>query len=203
VDLELPPLTSAASALVASTFPVFEDRTFQPVTPYTSVAELEWGYVSNDQQQDGLGIKYETRLHSGSDIFCKIFAMGGREKLEEVVNGQLEDEAKRLCPESHPLERLEYILRLIENNDLPNYTYLSTQTDEVVQAVNYCKSLSQSLQLKCSPCHRQLAHISRLRRIRYPGPKSSAHAAPVGSTTHPPASNPPHTSLPLAQSLHP
>lgn len=142
VDLELPPLTSAASSLVASTYSVFEDLSFQPLTPYTSFAELEWGYVSDEQKQDCLGTDYESRLHSGLDLVGKIFAMGGREKLEEVVNGQLEDEAKQLCPKNHPLERLEYILRLIENNDLPNYTNLSHHTDEVVQAVNYCECLS-------------------------------------------------------------
>lgn len=133
-DLDLPSPTTLA--LVEPPYSGIDDILFQPVLPYALSPEGEWDYVIDDQQDD-----YATRLHGGLDLVGKIFAMGGRDKLEEVVNGQLEDEAKQLCPKSHPLERLEYILRLIENSDLPSYSYLSHQADDVVQAVSYCKLL--------------------------------------------------------------
>jgi len=141
LDLDLLPLTSAA---------VLEGLPFQAITPYVWSSEGDLSYVFDDQQEDELGGDYASRLRSGLDLVGKMFAMGGREKLEEIVNGRLENEAKKLCPKSHPLQRLEHILRLIENNDLPNYTNLSHQTDEVVQAVSYCRLLARNLQERCS-----------------------------------------------------
>jgi hypothetical protein len=70
----------------------------------------------------------------------RIFAFGGREKIEEVLEKGLSEQATQMVgPRRNPLKRLERVLRLMQTNDLPNYSYLSNETSDIVQAVNYCK----------------------------------------------------------------
>ncbi|KAH3990112.1 hypothetical protein HBH52_001700 [Parastagonospora nodorum] len=75
---------------------------------------------------------------SSRGILDTIFAIGGRSQLERIVqNGLHEKAAYMMSAESQPLKRLERILRIMESFDIPDYKYLVSDTNVVVQAVNY------------------------------------------------------------------
>ncbi|KAH5062275.1 hypothetical protein HBH96_068650 [Parastagonospora nodorum] len=72
---------------------------------------------------------------SSRGILDTIFAIGGRSQLERIVqNGLHEEAAYMMSAESQPLKR---ILRIMESFDIPDYKYLVSDTNVVVQAVNY------------------------------------------------------------------
>jgi hypothetical protein len=80
------------------------------------------------------------RTTQGVEILQRIFAIGGRSKLEEVVATRNHEKAATMVKTSQqPLKILESVLALIHTEQLPNYSLLSDETSEVVQAVNYCK----------------------------------------------------------------
>ncbi|KAH3920020.1 hypothetical protein HBH56_021740 [Parastagonospora nodorum] len=75
---------------------------------------------------------------SSRGILDTIFAIGGRSQLERIVqNGLHEKAAYMMSAKSQPLKRLERILRIMESFDIPDYKYLVSDTNVVVQAVNY------------------------------------------------------------------
>ncbi|KAF2822970.1 hypothetical protein CC86DRAFT_356812 [Ophiobolus disseminans] len=80
----------------------------------------------------------------------QIFASGGRERIEEVLEkGLVEQAVQMMGPKKNPLKRLERILRLMQINDLPNYSYLTNETNEIVQAVNYYNVRIQPAAIVC------------------------------------------------------
>ncbi|KAH8719501.1 fungal-specific transcription factor domain-containing protein [Phaeosphaeriaceae sp. PMI808] len=74
----------------------------------------------------------------GIEIANRVFLNGSRRKIEEVISKGLYDEASRMLNiKGNPIKGLERILRIMQMNDVPNYSYLSNETNEVVQAVQY------------------------------------------------------------------
>ncbi|RYF31730.1 MAG: hypothetical protein EOO38_31445, partial [Cytophagaceae bacterium] len=68
----------------------------------------------------------------------KIFNIGSKDKIYDVVvRKDHRTAADMLRSERQPLKRLERLLRIMQYHELPNYDYLSNETNEVVQAVQY------------------------------------------------------------------
>ena len=82
----------------------------------------------------------------GSSAAARIMQIGSQRKLREVVKrGQYWEAAMLVQSERQPLEKLQRLLWIMEWNQLPSYEHLSSETCEVVQAVNYCKRVRHSI----------------------------------------------------------
>jgi hypothetical protein len=130
--VKLPPSDVAARSLPKQQF----------FAPWTSTVEEKWGCLAENHEEN------VSREHAFMDASSRgtldtIFAIGGRSQLERIVqNGLHEEAAHMMSAESQPLERLERILRIMESFDIPDYKYLVSDTNVVVQAVNYCTSFT-------------------------------------------------------------
>ena len=81
------------------------------------------------------------RTTHGVKIMEGVFAIGGKSKLEEVVATKDHAKASAMIKSSQePLKALASIVALLHTEQVPNYTLLSEETSEVVQAVSYCES---------------------------------------------------------------
>lgn len=106
-----------------------------------------WSHASNtlsdylDDDYDGEhSLHYAELIQVGTKEVSKIFALGGRAKMEEVVARNDHEEAAKLFPDvTFPLARCTRLLHLMRDQEVPCYEYLTHETNEVVQAVNYCK----------------------------------------------------------------
>lgn len=78
---------------------------------------------------------------AGVEVGQTILRMGSQKNIKAVVErGQAWEAAMLLQSDKDPLEKLRRLLWVMETNQLPSYEYLSNETSEVVQAVNYCTS---------------------------------------------------------------
>ncbi|EAT89941.2 hypothetical protein SNOG_03210 [Parastagonospora nodorum SN15] len=106
--------------------------------PWISTVEEKWGYLA-EIHEEKVSSEYAFMDASSRGILDTIFAIGGRSQLERIVqNGLHEKAAYMMSAKSQPLKRLERILRIMESFDIPDYKYLVSDTNVVVQAVNYC-----------------------------------------------------------------
>jgi hypothetical protein len=134
--LEQPPTITTLATFQDTLLDAYGCQDFVSAVP---PLEGEWSYIPDHRQLESRE-DYLQRMNGGLEVVGRIFESGGRAKLEEVVNGALHEEAAYMTGnKNYSLERLEFILRLLENNDLPSYNYLCDETSEVVQAVNYCE----------------------------------------------------------------
>jgi len=130
-----PPSKSPPSDVVAKSLP--KQQFF---APWKSTVEEKWGYLAETHEEK---VSREDAFMDASSrgIIDTIFAIGGRSQLERIVrNGLREEAAHMMSAEPQPLKRLERILRIMESFDIPDYNYLLTDANVVVQAVNYCRS---------------------------------------------------------------
>jgi hypothetical protein len=81
-----------------------------------------------------------------AEELVRIFDQGGRARIEEIVSNQEGEEAARLVEsvmgakkKKDPLKALEILLQIIRLTDVPAFEMLSSESTEVVQAVNYCE----------------------------------------------------------------
>lgn len=134
-EVQDPPAELPTSDVVAKSLP--KQRFF---APWKSTVEENWGYLAETHEEKG---SRENAFMDASSrgIIDTIFAIGGRSQLERIVqNGLHEEAAHMMSSELQPLKRLERILRIMESFDIPDYKYLISDTNVVVQAVNYCRS---------------------------------------------------------------
>lgn len=97
-----------------------------------------WHYLGEDCDETIIA-EFALQFVSGSDRLDRLFADGTRSVIEEVVAQKDHKRATELLrTKRKPLKRLEYILKIIQQYDVPNYPHLD-ETHEVVQAVNYCE----------------------------------------------------------------
>ncbi|KAI4659232.1 uncharacterized protein J4E78_005658 [Alternaria triticimaculans] len=69
---------------------------------------------------------------------ARVFEIGGRAKIEEIVEKGLHEEAESLLRSGRdPLQRLKRLLAFLSMQDVPLYDDLMDETSEVVQAVQY------------------------------------------------------------------
>ncbi|KAH7409786.1 fungal-specific transcription factor domain-containing protein [Phaeosphaeria sp. MPI-PUGE-AT-0046c] len=118
--------------------PFFDKIQSQSIfNPFQSPKEEEWGYLSEDYYEK---VEREAAYRDASEqaILDEIFGLGGRDKVQYIVRNGLEDEAKAMLKsEPYPLKRLQRLLHVMRSQDVPNYSYLSDETNDIVQAVNY------------------------------------------------------------------
>ena len=73
---------------------------------------------------------------------ARIFQIWGRARIEAVVEkGSYGEAAEILRSNRDPLRRLKRLLWVLQLQDVPTYDFLESDTSEVVQAVQYCKSI--------------------------------------------------------------
>ncbi|UPX10496.1 uncharacterized protein EKO05_0001154 [Ascochyta rabiei] len=97
-----------------------------------------WWYSLSAKEQAEHIVLNATKHASSSSVAARIMQIGGKRSLKAVVErGQYWEAALLLQSERQPLEKLRRLLRVMEVQDLPSYEYLSNETCEVVQAVNY------------------------------------------------------------------
>lgn len=68
----------------------------------------------------------------------RMFRAGGRARIEEIVAKGLDDEATKLLrTQRQPVKILKHLLNFMRSENLPYYDFLSDETSQVVQAVQY------------------------------------------------------------------
>lgn len=98
-----------------------------------------WDSLPVNEQKEHLMLM-ATKYAGGSAVAKMVAKIGGKRNLKAIVErGQHWEAATILQSEQEPLERMRRLLWIMETQDLPSYEYLSNETCEVVQAVNYCK----------------------------------------------------------------
>jgi hypothetical protein len=103
-----------------------------------STREEEWGHLAKnfDESTSRELAYYNADL---TDKIYSLFAIGNRHYIEEVLaKGSLEDAARMVGGEKNPLKRLDSLLQVLKMQDVPNYTHLRCDTNEIVQSVSYC-----------------------------------------------------------------
>ncbi|KAI4622302.1 hypothetical protein J4E83_005044 [Alternaria metachromatica] len=81
---------------------------------------------------------------------ARVFEIGGRARIEEIVEKGLHEEAESLLRSGRdPLQRLKRLLAFLSMQDVPLYDDLMDETSEVVQAVQY--SMKRILDLRGGP----------------------------------------------------
>ncbi|KAH7366665.1 fungal-specific transcription factor domain-containing protein [Pyrenochaeta sp. MPI-SDFR-AT-0127] len=104
------------------------------------VNEAHQGHLAEDPHEKVLRELVFEHIEAAQEVH-RVLQLGGRAKIEEVVaKGLHEEAAKMLQSKREPLKRLERLLWIMRTQDLPAYGYLSSETSEVVQAVNYYNS---------------------------------------------------------------
>jgi hypothetical protein len=109
-------------------------------TSWTSSSEDEWGHLAEDFD-DKVTREVAFRNASLSSSVERLFTIGNRAEIEDILaKGSQEDAARMVGAENNPLKRLERVLFIMKSHDVPNYTNLRCETNEVVQSVKYCMS---------------------------------------------------------------
>ncbi|KAF1848804.1 uncharacterized protein K460DRAFT_304288 [Cucurbitaria berberidis CBS 394.84] len=104
------------------------------VTGWELGNEAGWSYMTENHPDSTL---WENTCRQAAEV-NRLFGLGGRAKIEEVVAKRLHKEAaKMLRSEKEPLRTLERLLWVMHTHDVPTYDYLSNETSDVVQAVHY------------------------------------------------------------------
>jgi hypothetical protein len=107
-------------------------------TSSTSSSEEECDFPAEGHHQK-VTWKHQFQDVSSAGIIDVVSALGGRAQLEWIVkNGLQGSTARMLARADQSLPRLERILRVMQLLDVPDYSYLNNDTNEVVQAVHYC-----------------------------------------------------------------
>lgn len=100
-----------------------------------------WNGLTAEERAEHVTLRI-AQYAGGSDTAARIMQIGSQKKLKAVVErGQYWEAALLLQSERKPLEKLQRLLWVMEMQDLPSYEYLSNETCDVVQAVDYCKCL--------------------------------------------------------------
>lgn len=179
---------SASSTLDADQhLDLFQDPIADDLYERNSAVEDVYVYMSRVQEVD------------------RLFSEGGRQRIEEVIKKGLEEQASRMVgTEESPLKRLERVLRFLLQNDLPRYDYLSNETSEIVQAVNYCKQPIPSARRDCvlTNFNRQRTNVPCNDRLWKACAKPCHHTVPNQGITCASTSHPPHTRMPITESLY-
>ncbi|KAI4656301.1 hypothetical protein J4E93_001020 [Alternaria ventricosa] len=75
---------------------------------------------------------------AGCGVGERIMCIGNKDQIKEVVErGQHWEAALLLQSNQRPLAKIQRLLQIMEMNRLPSYDFLSDETHDVVQAVNY------------------------------------------------------------------
>ncbi|KAI5374515.1 hypothetical protein J4E82_006749 [Alternaria postmessia] len=115
-----------------------EDYICEPVDYEAALSSWENDRVSHpgDRITDLHALSF--KMTASAREAGRIFQIGGRAKIEEIVeSGSHEEAAKLLRSDRNPLQRLKRLLEVLQLQDVPTYRDLTDETSEVVQAVQY------------------------------------------------------------------
>ena len=175
------PLSTSCTVAVPKALSFDPDPWVQFFPDSGLLLEDYWSSLASESQEKATQKQPVSYAPWAGDVE-QMFAIGGRNRIEEVVEQGLEEQAVQMVgPDRNPLKRLERVLRLMQMNDLPNYTYLSNETNEIVQAVTYCTLSCLSWTFFCymTKCVRQHTNPSDSRGMREASPKSCYHSVPA------------------------
>jgi len=115
----------------------------------------------------------------GCGVGERIMCIGNKDQIKEVVERGLHWEAALLLQSNQrPLAKIQRLLQIMEMNRLPSYDFLSDETHDVVQAVNYCMYSNPGETQTCAKPPSQLQDISGYRRNRLPSTQPSSGSFP-------------------------
>ena len=136
-----------------------------------------WSSLTAEEQTEHINVM-ATQHAGSSDVAARIMQIGSQKNLKVVVErGQHWEAALLLRSERQPLERLRRMLCVMEMQELPSYEYLSNETCEVVQAVNYCKVQPSARDTPTNSIS-QHPYLSRRQGNRSPGAQSCCDPLP-------------------------
>jgi hypothetical protein len=141
--------TSDDSLLAASLTPPEDEVISQEyidyymcLSPWMLDNETWWSNIAEYQREHTIR-DVAVRQAAVANQLSRALQAGGRRKIEAIVKHGAHHEAARLLQsEPDPLKKLHNLLGLMRAYDLPIYDYLSNETSEVVQSVEYCASTS-------------------------------------------------------------
>jgi hypothetical protein len=110
-----------------------------------------WHSLTSEEQTEHISLM-ATEAAACSGVGERIMQIGNQEMIKEVVErGQHWEAAMLLQSNRDPLAKLQRLLRVMEMNKLPSYDYLSNETFDVVQAVNYGMCASPTILFVLTP----------------------------------------------------
>ncbi|KAI4921583.1 hypothetical protein J4E90_000009 [Alternaria incomplexa] len=97
-----------------------------------------WRDLDIEEQVDPIELTI-AKAGAGCGVGERIMCIGNKDQIKEVVErGQHWEAALLLQSNQRPLAKIQRLLQIMEMNRLPSYDFLSDETHDVVQAVNYC-----------------------------------------------------------------
>jgi len=113
---------------------------------------------------------------AGCGVGERIMCIGNKDQIKEVVErGQHWEAALLLQSNQRPLAKIRRLLQIMEMNRLPSYDFLSDETHDVVQAINYCM---------CAKLNRIPALITIVNTRIYPDIQETDCLAPNPAVVH-------------------
>ncbi|CAN9434307.1 unnamed protein product [Alternaria alternata] len=163
-----------------------EDYICEPVDYEAALSSWEKDRVSHpgDRITDLHALSF--KMTASAREAGRIFQIGGRAKIEEIVeSGSHEEAAKLLRSDRNPLQRLKRLLEVLQLQDVPRYGDLMDETSEVVQAVQYYMTITTILMFMCLELQNPSfadwrSHVNGMKRIvdLRGGPKKLMKEAP-------------------------
>ncbi|KAI4605007.1 hypothetical protein J4E83_010878 [Alternaria metachromatica] len=96
-----------------------------------------WRDLDIEKQVDPIELT-TAKAGAGCGVGERIMCIGNKDQIKEVVErGQHWEAALLLQSNQRPLAKIQRLLQIMEMNRLPSYDFLSDETHDVVQAVNY------------------------------------------------------------------
>ena len=109
-----------------------------------------WRDPDIEQQVDAIEL-IAAEAGAGCGVGERIMCIGNKDQIKEVVErGQHWEAALLLQSNKRPLEKIQRLLQVMEMNRLPSYDFLSEETHDVVQAINYCMYASLGETYTCT-----------------------------------------------------
>lgn len=162
-----------------------------------------WWYSMTAEEQTEHISMMAAEAAAGVGVGQQIMRIGSQKDIRAVVErGQAWEAAMLLQSDKDPLEKLKRLLWIMEMNQLPSYEHLSNETSEVVQAVNYCRSVFPAL-TTLTDFTSQHQDLPGRQRNGLSGIKSSSDPLSNLGITCFTSCHAPHPYLPGSDSLHP
>ena len=121
------------------------DYACEPVNYEAALAEWVKDRIANPQYRVTDLHVLSFKMIAVAREAARVFEIGGRIKIEQIVQKGLHEEATRVLRSGRdPLQRLQRLLAFLSMQDVPLYDDLMDETSEVIQAVQYCEWLSLS-----------------------------------------------------------
>jgi hypothetical protein len=116
-----------------------DDYICEPIDYEAALAGWERDWTANPRHQVTDLHVLSFKLTAVSREAGRVFEVGGRTRIEEIVQQGLHEEAANILRSGrNPLRRLKSLLSFLKVQDVPVYDHLTDETSEVVQAVQYC-----------------------------------------------------------------